>query len=534
MNDAKGKTLSETSIPTDKRRDLTEGSIAKTMLLFALPTLGSSALQSLNGSINAVWVGRFLGEEALAATANGNILMFILISFVFGFGMASTILIGQAMGRRNDTMVKKTMGTALGSIIPISILVSAIGWLFAPLLLELLGTPPSAVDLALTYLRMIFIAMPVTLTFTLIMMALRGTGDSTTPLWFIIVSVVIDLTLTPTLILGLGPFPEWGIFGAAFATAVANALALIGMVITMYMRDSVLTLRLPELRFLRADREILKSMFSKGLPMGLQMIVISSAALTMLSLINREGVQTTAAYSATQQLWTYVQMPAMALSAAASAMVAQNIGANQWSRVAGITRWGLIFNLILTGAIIGVLTMFDETILGFFLGSDSEAVPIGRHIQLMATWGFVFFGIAQVLFGTMRANGYVVWPLIVMVISMYPVRLGFAFGLYPLLGTDALWLSFPAGMVATALMGAGLYLYSGWRKGKNLVAEEAAQGTEGYRVQVGTSASCRDIAPTTVWKLSPLRRITRLHRRLQSRLQKHRMIRKHKRSSRGL
>ncbi|WP_351119619.1 MATE family efflux transporter, partial [Psychrobacter sp. SMN/5/1215-MNA-CIBAN-0208] len=88
--------MSETINSTDKSSDLTEGSIAKTMMLFALQTLCSSALKSLNGSINAVWVGRFLGEEALAATANGNILMFIMISFVFGFGMAATIFIGQA------------------------------------------------------------------------------------------------------------------------------------------------------------------------------------------------------------------------------------------------------------------------------------------------------------------------------------------------------------------------------------------------------------------------------------------------------
>ena len=494
--------MSNTDISSSKQRDLTQGSIAKTMLLFALPTLGSSALQSLNGSINAIWVGRFLGEEALAATANGNILMFILISFVFGFGMASTILIGQAMGQRNEDVVKRTMGTALGSIIPISVLVAAVGWIFAPLLLDLLGTPPSAVDLALSYLRMIFVAMPVTLTFTLIMMALRGTGDSTTPLWFISMSVAIDLVLTPTLILGLGPFPEWGIFGSAFATAVANTLALIGILTTMYFRGSVLALSKPELRFLRADREILKSMFSKGLPMGLQMIVISSAALTMLSLINREGVQTTAAYSATQQLWTYVQMPAMALSAAASAMVAQNIGAGQWNRVAKITHWGLVFNVVLTGAVIVALTIFDEAVLSLFLGSDSPAVPIGRHIQLMATWGFVFFGIAQVFFGTMRANGYVIWPLIVMVISMYPVRLGFAFGFYSTLGSDALWLSFPAGMVATALMGAGLYLYGGWRKGKLLPEEEAAQTTESYRAHAGTCSACRDVTPTTSWEQS--------------------------------
>ncbi len=492
--------MSDADIPQKNRRDLTKGSIAITMIFFALPTLGSSALQSLNGSINAVWVGRFLGEEALAATANGNILMFMLISFVFGFGMASTILIGQAMGRHDVDMAKRAMGTALGSIIPLSVLVAAGGWLFAPALLDLLGTPPSAADLALTYLRMIFIAMPAMLTFTLLMMALRGTGDSVTPLWFMLLSVGIDLVLTPMLILGLGPFPEWGIFGSAFATAIANTLALIGMGATIYLRGSVLALRDSELRYLLADRRILISMFSKGLPMGLQMIVISSATLTMLSLINREGVQTTAAYGATQQLWTYVQMPAMALSAAASAMAAQNIGAGQWSRVSMITRWGLVFNLMLTGALIALLTVFDETILGLFLGSDSEAVPIGRRIQIMATWGYLFFGVAQVLFGTMRANGYVIGPLIVMMISMYPVRLGFAFGLYPVLGADALWLSFPAGMVATALMGLGLYLHGGWRKGKMMPAEEAAQSSEGYRVHAGTCASGSDLAPTTSWR----------------------------------
>ncbi|QYX56009.1 MATE family efflux transporter [Roseovarius sp. SCSIO 43702] len=494
--------MTDAGIPAKNRRDLTRGSIALTMILFALPTLGSSALQSLNGSINAVWVGRFLGEEALAATANGNILMFLLVSFVFGFGMASTILIGQAVGRRDADLARRTIGTALGSIIPLSMLIAAGGWLLAPTLLDLLGTPASAADLALTYLRMIFTAMPATLTFTLFMMALRGTGDSMTPLWFMVVSVGIDLILTPVLILGLGPFPEWGIFGSAFATATANTLALIGMVATIYLRGSVLALRGPELRYLLADRTILISMISKGLPMGLQMIVISSAALTMLSLINREGVQTTAAYGATQQLWTYVQMLAMALSAAASAMAAQNIGAGKWDRVSRITRWGLVFNLLLTGTVVALLTAFDETVLALFLGSDSAAVPIGARIQILATWGYLFFGVAQVLFGTMRANGYVIGPLVVMVISMYPVRLGFAFGFYPLLGADALWLAFPAGMVATALMGAGLYLHGRWRKGRMLPAEEAAQRSEGYRAQAGTCASCSDLAPTTAWKPS--------------------------------
>ncbi len=481
------------------RLDLTAGAIPTTMILFALPTLASSVLQSLNGSINAVWVGRFLGEDALAATTNGNLVMFLLVSFVFGFGMAATILIGQAMGRRTPREARRAVGTGLGAIIPLSAVIAALGYAFAPQLLDLLGTPGSAAPLALTYLRVIFIAMPASLTFTLLMMALRGTGDSMTPLWFMCVSVGLDIVFNPLLILGVGPFPELGIMGSALATVIGNTVALIGLVAAIYLRGSPLALRGPDLRLMIPDPAVLKLMLSKGLPIGFQMIVISSAAITMLSLINREGVITAAAYGVTQQLWTYVQMPAMALSAAVSAMAAQNIGADQWGRVKGVTKWGLVFNLALTGTLIAVLTIFDRAALGLFVGADSEAVPIGRRIQLMATWGYLFFGVAQVLFGTMRANGYVIAPLLVMIVAMYPVRLGFAFGFYPVLDADALWLSFPAGMVATALMAGGLYLHGGWRKGKLMPAPEAAQASSTYRDAACNCAPRAEIMAKGEW-----------------------------------
>ncbi|MCA8867583.1 MAG: MATE family efflux transporter [Rhodobacteraceae bacterium] len=482
--------------PRNGQHDLTKGAIPLTMALFALPTLGSSVLQSLNGSINAVWVGRFLGEDALAATTNGNIVMFMLISFVFGLGMAATILIGQATGRGDPVMAKRVMGTAIGSIIPFSVLVAIGGWVLAPTILGLLGTPAGAEAFALTYLRVIFAAMPATLTFTLSMMALRGTGDSMTPLWFMGLSAAIDLGLNPSLILGLGPLPELGIFGSALSTVIANTVALLGMWLTLYLRGSVLALRRAEMRYLLADRRILLSMVTKGLPMGLQMIVISSAALTMLSLINREGVVTTAAYGATQQLWTYIQMPAMALGAAASAMVAQNIGAGRWDRVSEVTKWGLIFSIGMTASLVVLLTLFDKAAMGLFLGSTSDAVPIGRHIQLMATWGFVFFGITLVYFGTMRANGYVIAPLIVMVIAMYPIRLGFAFGFYPVLGANALWLSFPAGMLATAVLATALYLRGSWRSGAMMPESDTMTGNghDGLAVTSPTILKIRDQA----------------------------------------
>jgi putative MATE family efflux protein len=448
-----------------RRGDLTQGPIAPTLLAFALPTLGSSVLQSLNGSVNAIWVGQFLGEDALAATTNGNLVMFLLMAFVFGFGMAATILIGQAFGRHDINAARRTMGTSIGTFVALVSLISAVGWILAPQLLHLLATPGDAFGLALAYLRVIFVGMPPTLMLTMLMMALRGGGDSLTPLWFMMLDVVLDIALNPVFILGLGPAPRLGIAGSALATTIAAYISLSSMIAYIYARDLPLRLRGRELRFLMPDRDLLRVILTKGFPIGLQMIVISSSALAMLGLVNSHGVHVTAAYGVTQQLWTYVQMPAMALGAAVSAMAAQNIGAGNWDRVSQITRTGVLFNFLLTGALILLLTVADKAALGLFLGQDSAAMPIAQHIQLVATWGFLFFGISLVLFGTVRANGEVVWPLIILFVAMYPVRLGFAFGAKDWLGLDALWLSFPAGMVATAIMAGVLYLDGRWRRG---------------------------------------------------------------------
>src|SRR4051812_24160330 len=156
------------------RGNLTEGPIAKTLLAFALPTLASSILQSLNGSINAIWVGRFLGEGALAATSNANMVMFLLMAFVFGFAMAATIFIGQAFGRRDLDGARRTMGTAIGGFLPFAAAIAILGWIGAPALLRLLAMPPDAMPLALAYLRVIFLAMPAILLVIVLMMGLRG------------------------------------------------------------------------------------------------------------------------------------------------------------------------------------------------------------------------------------------------------------------------------------------------------------------------------------------------------------------------
>ena len=448
------------------RGDLTQGSIGPTLLKFALPTLASSIIQSLNGTVNSIWVGRFLGESALAATSNANMVMFLLISFVFGFGMAATILVGQAFGRKDIDQARRVVGTTAGGFLLITVLVATAGWFLCPAILHLLGTPAAATPLALAYLRVIFLAMPALLLLTMLMMSLRGAGDSMTPLWFMLVAVVLDSALNPVFIRGLGPAPRLGIAGSATATLIANYAALFALLVYIYLRDLPLRLKGRELGFLVPNPAIVKTIVAKGLPMGIQMIVISVSALALIGLVNAHGVDTAAAFGVAMQLWTYVQMPAMALGAAVSAMVAQNIGAGLWERVGSVTRSGIIYSVIITAALVVLLTIADRSVMALFMGGDSPALPIARHIHVIATWNFILFGITMVLFATVRANGAVWAPLIILTIGLIPVRFGFIFLTDQWLGGDAIWWSFPASSFANVALAIGYYLQGSWKKAR--------------------------------------------------------------------
>ena len=462
------------------QRDLTTGSIGKALLIFALPTLASNVLQTLNGSINTIWVGRFLGESAVAATSNVNIIMFLAFGAVFGFGMAATILIGQSYGRRDIDGARRAFGSAIGMMLIGSVVVAALGWTFAPEILRALATPGDAFGQALTYLRVIFLGLPATMMTVLMFMGLRGTGDSLTPLWFMGVSVAIDAGLNPVLIAGLGPAPRMGIAGSATATLIANVVSVTALTAYIHFRDLPLRLKGAETRYILPEPRLVRTILDKGVPIGAQMLVLSSAGLAMVGLVNRNGIDTVAAYGITQQLWAYVQMPALAIGAAVSAMAAQNIGAGKWDRVARVTRSGLLYNSVMTGVLVAAILLFDRPIFTLFIGSGSPAIPVAEHISLIATWGFVLFGCTMVLFGVVRANGAVWGPLAILFIAMFPVRLGIAFAMTPVLGVDALWWSFPAGSGATLAMAALYYRYADWRKGVMIVpsqqeCEEQAQ-----------------------------------------------------------
>jgi putative MATE family efflux protein len=448
------------------RMDLTEGPIARTLLMFSLPVLGTSALQSLNGSINAIWVGRLLGPEALTATTNATLILIFLLGVMFGVGMASTILVGQAVGGKDLTRAKQAVGTGASFFLTTSLALAIGGYATSEHILSWMGTPAESRALAEDYLRMVFLSMPFMCFFAFMVMAQRGAGDARTPFLFTTLATILDLILNPLLISGLGPFPRLGIAGSGLSLLLSQGVAMSAMLAHLYWRKADLRLTRGELRYLLPNGDLLRTMVLKGLPMGAQMLVISISAIVMMSMINAYGAETAAAYGVAFQLWTYVQMPAMAIGAAASSMAAQSVGARKWDRVEHTAGAGIAINVLLTGSLVVLLYLADPYLAGLFLPGQPDAVATAEHINTIAGWSFILFGVTFVLFGVVRSTGAVTPPLIILVISLVGVRIGFAKLLEPILGQDAIWWSFPVSMAVSAALALAYYRWGGWRKAR--------------------------------------------------------------------
>lgn len=458
--------------------DLTQGPILRTLLLFSIPMLIGNVLQTLNGSINSIWVGRLIGETALAATANANMVMFLLFAAVFGFGMATTVRVGQFFGARDIDAARRTFGAGVGLCLVLAVAGGVLGWVFSAGLLHLLSTPQASLAEALAYMRVIFITMPFGTLSMMISMGLRGVGDSKTPLYAMILTVALDIVLNPLMIVGLGPVPALGIAGSAIASAVASLGGVMLMIWTVYRKDLPLRLRGAEFAYLIPDGADLRYLLGKGLPMGAQMLIMSAAGVIMIGFVNREGLNAAAAYGASLQLWNYLQMPAFAISSAVSAIVAQNIGAGHHDRVGEVTRVGMLANLVMSSLLAALIVLFDHPLLALFLGSGSPALPIAEHVQLVTTWSFVVMGVMMVLGGTMRAYGVVIMPMVIMVISLFPGRVGFYYLAHPHIGGEAVWWASPVGTAISALLTWVYYASGRWRKDGAVTVPPAAVPAE--------------------------------------------------------
>jgi len=328
-------------------------------------------------------------------------------------------------------------------------------------------------DMAIIYTRIMFAGTPFMFGFNLIMAVMRGAGDSKTPFYFLLLSTVLDIGLNPLLIRGIGPLPEMGIAGSATAALIAQFISLILLMLRLYATKYFLRITWQELHLLRMEWRIIKLTIRKGIPMGLNMVVVSLANLLLIHIVNGFGTEATAAFGIANQISSYVQMPALAIGGAVTSMAAQNIGAGRWDRVNRITGVGIGFNVLLTGALVSILLLFNRETVSLFV-EEGGAIEIGMHINQVTLWSFIIFGIFNVMSGVVRSAGAVMAPLLFAFISLMIIRTPLAAWLGEAYGLDAVWWCFPVSFTMAALLNAFYYKYGGWRKAKLLDQAKSA------------------------------------------------------------
>ena len=303
------------------------------------------------------------------------------------------------------------------------------------------------------------------------MMALRGAGDSMTPLWFMIVAVVLDSGLNPVFIRGLGPAPRLGIAGSATATA-DRQLRQPHRAAHLHLRagPAAAAARRASCAICCPTRRMLKTIVVKGLPMGLQMIVISLVGLALIGLVNREGVDTDRGLRRRD-----AALDLCPDAGDGARRRGQRDGRAEYRRrqvgpgQRGSPASAIVQSLLITGALIVAADVRRPAGARPVHGPDSPALPIARHIQLLATWNFLLFGVTMVLFGTVRANGAVWAPLIILAIGLCPVRFGSSSATYGWLGADAIWMSFPVSPSSTSRLPPLSICSGGWKKARMTV-----------------------------------------------------------------
>jgi putative MATE family efflux protein len=436
---------------------------------FLVPLMASNILQALSGTINSIYIGQLIGVEALAATATFFPIMFFLMSFIIGLSAGSTILIGQAWGARNVDKVKQVAGTTLTATLVLGLLVAMVGGIWTEQIMTVLGAPENIRAISVGYARIVLIGMPGFFVFLVVTSVLRGVGDTITPLFSLILSMMVSMLVTPALILGWFGLPQLGVNAAAWAF-IAGFLTVLTFLF-FYMRIRKMPLAPDAVlvgAMLRPDFKLLGLILKLGVPAGLQMVISSIAGIVVVGLVNRFGSDATAAYGALGQVMSYVQFPAMSIGIAASIFAAQAIGAKQNQQLAAITRTALVLNLIITGSLVLLAYLFSQHLVALFI-TDPDVIELTETLLHVVLWSIICFGWSVVFSGIMRASGTVYAPMLLSLACILCIELPGAIVLSQTsLGLTGIWIAYATSFTMMLVLQASWYQFV-WKK-KTIVA----------------------------------------------------------------
>lgn len=442
--------------------DFTRGSIPRTLYRFSLPILLANLLQASMQLINGLWVGNLLGSEAFAAVTVATTVLMVVLALILGLNNATLTIFAQLRGRNDERGIDIYLGAFLILLAGLSAVIGFVGYVLAERLLVLLDTPASILEQAMIYLRINFIGTFFLAGYNFVGTLLRAFGDSRTPMYFVLLATILAAVLGPVFIAVAG----MDVAGAAWAMVLAQGMAFLYSIVYLARRPERYPYR-PRKPSLDSFRTILEL----GIPSGIQMVVIYAGSAVILSLVNAYGDSVVAGFGAAQRLDSIILLPAVALGMGANTMAAQNIGVGKWTRVARITRVGVMFNVCIMLAIAIVLMLAAGPLVRLFVGGDAASVAFGvSYVRTIALF-YPFIGLNFIYNGVVRGSGAMFQVLVLNIISLWVLRVPLAYSLTTVLDERGIALGIGLSFLVSSLFSWGYYRWGGWRS-KRLFREE--------------------------------------------------------------
>ena len=422
------------------KRDLTQGSIPRGLLGFALPLILGNLLQQLYNLADTWVVGRFIGEGALAAVGSSYTLMTFLTSILLGLCMGSSVYFSIQYGRQDPDRLRNGIFQSFLLIGGLTLLLNLTVYLALDGILVLLQIPPDILGLTKEYLQWVFAGMAATFLYNFFANLLRSVGDSATPLVFLGISVVLNIGLDILFVVPLG----MGVRGAAMATVIAQFVAGLGLFLYTWFAFPALRV---QKRHRYWDRAALKNLLNLSLFTCLQQSVMNFGILMVQGLVNSFGTAVMAAFAVAVKIDTIAYMPVQDFCNAFSTFVAQNYGAEKRDRIRTGTHWAVFWVVLFCLVIGGLVCLLAPRLMAAFVGGDAaEVIAIGTGYLRIEAAFYLGIGILFLLYGYFRAVNRPAVSVVLTICSLGTrVLLAYTLSALPALGVNGIWIAIPIG-----------------------------------------------------------------------------------------
>ncbi len=395
--------------------DMCNGPILKKMLLFAVPLMFSSILQLLFNAADIVVVGRFAGDDSLAAVGSTSSLINLLTNLFIGLSVGANVLVARYFGAKKEEELKETVHTAMTLSMIGGIALTIIGIVGAPVILTWMQTPPEVLSLAVTYLRVYFVGMTAMMVYNFGSSILRAVGDTKRPLYFLTIAGVVNVVLNLIFVIVF----HWGVFGVGLATTISQVVSALFVLRCMMKEQGGIQL---DLKCLGINKGKLLQIMQIGIPAGFQGMLFSLSNVVIQSSVNSFGNIVVAGNSAASNIEGFVYVGMNAFYQAAISFMGQNVGAGKYNRVNKIL-FAAENCVIVIGLILGnVVVLFAEPLLSLY--TDSAIVMEAGMVRLRIICTiYCLCGMMDVMVGALRGLGYSIAPMIVSLLGACVFRL---------------------------------------------------------------------------------------------------------------